>query len=121
MKKILLAAFLLLPLNAVAEHMDVIEFKMLEGCSMDQYMAIVKDFNEWGKGYDYKAKIAFPLQSHNLTSVYWLGTSPNAAAFGKAWDAWRDGLADPKSGPSKLSARFAECSENLGRRSYDVF
>ena len=49
MKKILLAAFLLLPLNAVAEHMDVIEFKMLEGCSMDQYMAIVEDFNKWGK------------------------------------------------------------------------
>lgn len=121
MKKILLAAFLLLPINAVAEHMDVIEFKMLEGCSMDKYMAIVQDFNKWGEDYGYQAKIAFPLQSHNLTSIYWLGMSANAAAFGKAWDAWRDAQADSDSVPAKLSARFGECSENLGRRSYDVF
>lgn len=121
MKKILLAAFLFLPLNAVAEHMDVIEFKMVEGCSMDQYMAIVEDFNKWGEDYDYEAKIAFPVQSNNLVSIYWLGMSPNAAAFGKAWDAWRDALGDAGSVPAKLSARFAECSENIGRRGYDVF
>lgn len=121
MRKILLAAFLLLPLNAVAEHMDVIEFKMIEGCSMGQYMAIVEDFNKWGEDYGYQAKIAFPLQSNNLTSVYWLGTSANATAFGKAWDAWRDALGDADSVPAKLAARFAECSENLGRRGYDVF
>ena len=121
MKKILLAAFLCLPLNAVAEHMDVIEFKMLEGCSMNQYLAIVEDFNKWGENYGYEAKIAFPLQSNNLTSVYWLGMSANAAAFGKAWDAWRDAQGDADSVPAKLSARFAECAENLGRRSYDVF
>jgi len=121
MKKILLAAFLLLPLNAVAEHMDVIEFKMLEGCSVEQYLAIIEDFNKWGEDYGYETKIAFPLQSNNLTSVYWLGMSANAAAFGRAWDAWRDALSDADSVPAKLSARFAECSENLGRRSYDVF
>ena len=121
MKKILLAAFLLLPLNAIAEHMDVIEFEILEGCSMDKYMAIVEDFNKWGEDYGYQAKIAFPLQSNNLTSVYWLGMSTNAAAFGKAWDAWRDAQGDSDSAAAKLSARFAECSNNLGRRSYDVF
>ncbi|MDH3578340.1 MAG: hypothetical protein OEO71_11070 [Gammaproteobacteria bacterium] len=121
MKKMLIAVFLLLPLNAVAEHMDVIEFEMLEGCPMDQYMAIVQDFNKWGKEYSYQAKIAFPVQSNNLTSMYWLGTSANAATFGKAWDAWRDGLADPDSVPAKLAARFAVCTKNLGRRGYDVF
>jgi len=121
MKKILIAAFLLLPLNAIAEHMDVIEFEMLEDCPRDQYMAIVGDFNKWGEDYGYHAKIAFPLQSNNLISIYWLGTSANAAAFGKAWDAWRDGLADADSVPSKLSARFVACSKNLGRRGYDVF
>ena len=121
MKKFLIAAFLLLPLNAVADHMDVIEFKMLEGCSMEQYLAIVQDFNKWGEDYGYETKIAFPLQSNNLTSVYWLGMSANAAAFGKAWDAWRDALGDADSVPAKLSARFAECAVNLGRRSYDVF
>lgn len=121
MKKILIAAFLLLPLNAVAEHMDVIEFEMMEGCSVDQYMAIVSDFNKWGEDYGYNAKVAFPVQSNNLTSVYWLGMSANAATFGKAWDAWRDALADADSVPAKLSARFAKCSKNLGRRGYDVF
>jgi hypothetical protein len=94
---------------------------MLEGCSVDQYMAIVKDFNEWGEDYGYAAKIAFPVQSNNLTSMFWLGTSANAAAFGKAWDAWRDGLGDADSAPAKLAARFAACTENLGRRGYDVF
>lgn len=121
MKKILIAAFFLLPLNAVAEHMDVIEFEMLDGCAMDQYMAIVQDFNKWGKDFGYQAKVAFPVQSNNLTSVYWLGTSANAATFGKAWDAWRDAQADADSVPAKLAARFAACSKNLGRRGYDVF
>jgi hypothetical protein len=56
-----------------------------------------------------------------LTSYYWLGTSKDAAAFGKAWDAWRDALGDSESTPAKLAARFQECNVNLGRRSYDVY
>lgn len=121
MKKILIAAVFLFPINAVAEHMDVIEFKMKDECSFGEYMEIVTDFNEWGKDYGYQAKIAFPLQSNNLTSVYWLGTSANAATFGKAWDAWRDSLSDTDSVPAKLQARFSACGENLGRRGYDVY
>lgn len=121
MKRILLAIALLLPFSASADHMDVIEFKMLDGCSFEKYMAIVSDFNEWGEDYGYSAEIAIPLQSNNLTSYYWLGTSPDAASFGKAWDAWRDALGDSDSEPAKLAERFAECTENLGRRSYDLF
>ena len=121
MKKIFVAAFFLLPLNAVAEHMDVIEFKMTGECSFGEYMEIVADFNEWGKAYGYEAKIAYPLQSNNLTSMYWLGTSANAAAFGKAWDAWRDAQGDADSVAAKLQARFSACTENLGRRGYDVY
>ena len=94
---------------------------MKDGCSFDKYMEIVSDFNEWADDYGYNAKIAVPLQTNNLTSYYWLGTSDNAAAFGAAWDAWRDDLADPDSAPAKLSARFVECTTNLGRRSYDVY
>jgi hypothetical protein len=62
-----------------------------------------------------------PLQSDKLTSMYWLGTSADAATFGKAWDTWRDSLNDPESKPSMLWGRFQECSENLGRRGYDVY
>ncbi len=112
---------LLLPLSAFADHMDVIEFELHEDCSLSSYMEIVADFNEWGKSYGYQAKIAAPLQSSNLTSMYWLGTSANAAAFGKAWDAWRDSQSNADSAPAKLQARFAECTTNLGRRSYDVY
>lgn len=121
MKKIIMIALLALPFPAVAEHMDVIEFKMLDGCSLSTYMDIVEDFNDWGKKYGYKAKVAVPLQSNNLTSMYWLGTSADAASFGKAWDAWRDAQDDPDSTAAKLAARFAKCTENVGRRGYDIY
>lgn len=121
MIKKLIAVALLLPLPAVAEHMDVIEFQMKEGCSFGEYMEIVADFNKWGKSYGYQTKIAVPLQSSNLVSMYWLGTSANAAAFGKAWDAWRDGQSDPDSVPAKLQARFSNCEDNVGRRGYDIY
>lgn len=121
MRKFLVAAVLLLPFQAFAEHMDVIEFKLKDECSVSKYMEIVADFNKWGKTVGYQAKIAVPLQSNNLESTYWLGTSADAAAFGKAWDTWRDAQGNPDSVPAKLQARFAECSENIGRRSYDVY
>lgn len=121
MIKTLVAVVLLLPLSAFAEHMDVIEFQLHEDCSMGKYMEIVADFNKWGKSYGYQTKIAAPLQSNNLTSMYWLGTSANATAFGKAWDAWRDGQMESDSVPAKLQARFSECTSNIGRRGYDVY
>ncbi|MGI9234686.1 MAG: hypothetical protein ACR2RD_13715 [Woeseiaceae bacterium] len=121
MKRIFLAIVLLAPLSVSADHMDVIEFKMLEGCSFEKYLEIVNDFNDWGEEYGYNAKVAVPLQNDNLISYYWLGTSKNAATFGKAWDAWRDALSDPESTPAQLWARFQECTVNLGRHGYDVY
>jgi hypothetical protein len=121
MKRILVIALLSLPLTAIADHLDVIEFKLAEGCSFSKYMEIVADFNEWGKDYGYNAEVAMPIQSNNLVSLFWLGRSADAATFGKAWDAWRDAGADPKSTPAMLQARFYECSEELGRRGYDLY
>ncbi len=121
MKRLLVSALLLLPLSAFGAHMDVIEFELLEGCSFSKYMEIVGDFNQWGESYGYKAEIAMPLQNENLTSMYWLGTSANAASFGKAWDAWRDALGDSDSEPAKLWMRFQQCSTNLTRHGYDVY
>lgn len=121
MKRVFLAMLVMIPLSASAEHMDVIEFEMLEGCSFDKYLDIVSDFNKWGEEYGYNAKIAVPLQNENLTSYYWLGTSKDAATFGAAWDAWRDDLGDPDSTPAKLWARFQECTTNVGRWGYDVY
>jgi len=121
MKKIIVAIALLLPLQAVAEHMDVIQFELKEGCSFGEYMEIVADFNKWGEDYGYETKIAVPLQNENLVSMYWLGTSANAAAFGKAWDAWRDAQSDANSTPAKLQARFSECEDNITRHGYDIY
>lgn len=121
MKKALLILMMLMPLPASADHLDVLEIKLIEGCTFSQFMEIVADFNEWGETVGYRTEIAYPLQSNNLTSLYWLGRSDNAAAYGNAWDTWRDALADPSSDPSKLWARFQQCSENQSRQGYDLF
>ena len=121
MKRLLVSAMLLLPLPALADHMDVLEFKLLEGCSFSQFMEIVGDFNDWGKDYGYNTEIAVPLQSDNLINMFWVGTSSDAATFGKAWDAWRDARDDSDSTPAKLDARFNECAEFLNRRGYDIY
>lgn len=125
MKKTCLAAIaaatLLAPISASAEHLDVIAMEMTGACPFGEVLTILKDFNVWGEAYGYAAKIAAPLQAEDLTTYYWLGTSANAAKFGAAWDAWRDGLADPKSTPAKLQARFEKCTKNKRRTGFDVY
>ncbi len=122
MTKLLVIGLLCLPLSASAEHMDVLQLKLNEDCSVADYSAIVKDFNEqWGKAHGYRAELAVPLQNDDLTSIFWLGRSANAAAFGKAWDVWRDALADSKSLESKLQARFTKCGTTESRSSFDLY
>ena len=121
--RVLLAMLLLaLPVAAAADHLDVIEVKLNDGCSFNKYMDITKDFNaQFGSQNGYHAEVLMPIQSQNLVSMYWIGRSKDAAAFGKAWDTWRNGLADPNSVSAKLWARFLACSTNLSRRGYDVY
>ena len=122
MKKLLLLILFLTPTLASAEYMDVIKFKLTGQCSFSEYLEIKNDFNsQWGEGNGYISRVAMPLQNDDLGSMYWIGTTENAAAFGAAWDSWRDALGDPDSVPAKLSARFQICSENLSRRGYDIF
>ena len=109
------------PLAAAAEHNDVITVKLNEGCSVEDYVKIKDDFNAmWGKDNGYRAEIAVPIQATDLTTVFWIGHTANATAFGNAWDVWRDALADSKSIPAKLNARFAKCGTNLNRSGFDV-
>lgn len=122
MKKLLAICLMALPFGALADHIDVIEVQLNEGCSVQEYVAIKDDFNsQWGSKNGYRSEVFVAIQSHNLTSLYWVGRSANAAAFGKAWDQWRDDLNNPDSVAAKLWARFVECSTNVGRRSYDVY
>ncbi len=118
MKKILCVILLILPMGAFADHIDVIEMQLNEGCSLSTLLAIKDDLNEWAKEYGYQAEVLSPIQSNNLTSLYWVGRSASAAAFGEAYDQWTTDLMDPDTVPSKLVTRFQECTVNLGRRSY---
>ena len=122
MRMTLCAAMLLLPLTSFADHLDVIQVELKDGCSMTQYVEIKNDFNEkWGKKYGYKAELIVPIQSDDLKTIYWVGRSASAAAYGKAWDTWRDELVDPNTVAGKLAARFSECNINVSRRGYDVY
>jgi hypothetical protein len=122
MKIFVLTLLLFIPMTASAEYLDVIESKLVDGCSPDKYLKIVNDFNkEWGMKNGYTAKIAMPLQSSNLESIFWLGTTKDAASFGKAWDTWRDAMSDPDSVAAKLQARLTQCDVNLARRGYDLY
>lgn len=120
MKKITALALLFaLPSVASADYVDVIAAKLNTGCSMAKYLQIVKDFNEtWAKDYGYRAEVLFPLQSRDLTTIYWLGRISNASAFGKGFDAWNAAQADANSVPARLAARFRECSTNESRAGY---
>lgn len=122
MKRLILTALLICPVVVSADHIDVIEGQMNEGCSPQEYLAIVNDFNEdWGKDNGYQTEIFFPVQSNNMTSFYWVGRSANAAAFGAAFDRWTSDLGDPDSLATGLMARFSECSTTLSRRGYMAY
>lgn len=122
MKKLLFVVLLALPMGAIADHIDVIEVQLKEGCSVAQYVAIKDDFNkQWGSKNGYRSEVLVAIQSTNLNSLFWVGRTENAAAFGKAWDRWRDDLGNPNSVASKLWERFSNCSTNVARRGYDVY
>jgi len=44
-----------------------------------------------------------------------------AAAFGKAWDAWRTAVVKGEEPVSKLNARWSECTQTVYRRGFDSY
>lgn len=121
MKKLVTLLLLSLPFAAVADNLDVIEFKLNDDCDLATQLAITKDFNVWGKAYGYRAEILVPIQRMNLETMYWVGRTADAETFGKAWDAWRDALSNADSVPAKLWARFQKCEVNLNRSGFDTY
>jgi hypothetical protein len=121
MKRLIAIALLAVPCASFADHLDVIEMKLNQGCSLASYLAVVKDFNEWGQGYGYKAEILVPLQRSNLETIFWVGRSASTESFGKAWDAWRDAQANPDSVAAKLNARLDACSTSQNRSGMDTY
>jgi hypothetical protein len=122
MKKFLMIALFCLPSVAWAGHLDVFPFTLKESCSVDALIQIKDDFNtNWGEEYAYQVEIASPLQSNDMSTIYWMGRSKSVAAFGAAADAWIEGIKDPESVAGKLNARLSDCLERPeARRSYLV-
>ena len=119
---LLAIAILLAPICASADHLDVIQTKMKDGCTLETYVAIKNDFNtQWGNSHGYVAEVASPVMSNDLASVYWIGRTASAEAFGKAWDTWRTELSNPKSVAARLNERFQKCSTEESRRGYDIY
>ncbi len=122
MRRLMLLAILVVPLTASAEYLDVIQGKLKDKCTLQSYVAIMNDFNEqWGKSHGYQAQIADPVQSSDIGSVFWVGHTASAEAWGRAWDTWRGELSDPKSVASKLNNRLEKCATTDGRRGYDMY
>ena len=113
-----LLAVLACPLIAKADYVDVIEFKLKEGCTMAKYLDIVNAFNTLIEPKGYKAEILSPYYSSNLESFIWVGRSKNLETFGKGANAYYDAAADANSAEGKLGARFRECTTSIARRSY---
>jgi len=121
MKKLLAVLLLACPATAMADYLDVIEFKLDESCTLSAYLEIVNDFNAWGKEYGYKAEVWSPLMRDNLQTIFWVGRSKDAETFGNAWDSWRDAQANPDSVPARLWARMSKCETNLHRAGFDTY
>jgi hypothetical protein len=121
MRRLLMMALVLVPICARAEYLDVIQGKLKEKCTLATYVVIKNDFNEqWGKSHGYQAEIASAVLSNDLATIHWLGHTASAEAFGRAWDAWRGELSNPKSVASKLNERFEKCVDNTARRGFDL-
>lgn len=119
MRKLIALMLLALPMASHADYVDVIAWKLKDGCSMSQYLQIVKDFNElWAREYGYHAEVLVPVQSSEVTTYFWVGRVANGAAFGKGLDAWTAAQADANSMPAKLMARLRECATNERRAGY---
>ena len=111
-------AVLVAPLYASADNLDVIVTKLKDGCTMEKYLAIAKDFNAYYADKGYKAEVLVPLHAETQNTVVWVGRSASTTAFGKAYDHWEAELGKKDSAVRKLNARFDECSTNTTRSSY---
>ena len=106
------------PLHAAADMIDVINWKLNDGCDLAKFQAIVKDFNAYYKDKDYQAEILLPLHTQNQDAIFWVGRSSSATGFGTAYDHWLAGVAKDRSAVSKLNDRFNACATVTSRSSF---
>lgn len=74
------------------------------------YIKNKDDFDKnWGMDYACHVEITAPLQSNDMSTIFWLGRSKNAVSFGAVFDAWNEGIPATESVAGKLNARFVDC------------
>jgi len=104
-----------------ADYLDVLAFKLKPACTLKDFIALNQQMNEWGKPYNMTSEVVVPVFSDMPDGYAWVGRTPNAAAFGKAWDAWRTAVVKGEEPVSKLNARWSECTDTAYRRSFDSY
>ena len=113
-----LAAAFCLSTVAKADMWDVLEITLSEKCTVEKYLNLVDDFNEYYKDKGYQAEILLPLHTENQAAIFWIGRTKNNEDFGKAYDHWLAGQAQDGSAVDKLSDRFADCGTTTSRSSF---
>jgi hypothetical protein len=107
-----------LPIYAAADMVDVIQLELNEGCTLEQYLSAVDEFNAYYKDKGYQTEIMIPLHAPTVEGVLWVGRSESVTAFGKAYDHWEAELQKDGSAVSKLNERFDRCTDSILRESY---
>jgi hypothetical protein len=77
------------------------------------------DFNTYYKDRGYQTEILLPLHSDQVGTLFWVGRSPNAETFGRAYDHWQAEVVKDGSTVSRLSERFGKCTTGVSRFSYE--
>ncbi len=113
-----ISAALCWSMTAKAEMWDVLEITLSEKCTVEKYLKLVDDFNEYYKDKGYQAEILLPLHTENQAAIFWIGRTKNSEDFGKAYDHWLAGQAQDGSAVDKLSDRFADCGTTTSRSSF---
>lgn len=113
---LLAVAMLLAPAVARADYLDVITTR-LGDCSLDKYMSIVAEFRlvMAEQKYPYTVEIAVPFINNEMDTVYWIGRSPNLAAFAEGYTRWESQIAKSGTPEAKVSDRLNTCGESVSR------
>lgn len=106
---------------AQADYLDVLAFKLKPDCTLKDFIVLNQQMNEWGKAYNLTSEVIVPVFSDTPDGYAWVGRTPSAEAFGKAWDAWRTAVVKGEAPVSKLNARWQTCTAMSYRRSFDTY
>lgn len=110
-------AIMAAPLAASAQYIDAISTKLVGGCTLEQYLAVVDEFRGvmTSEGYKYTVEIAQPLTGE-LGVLWWVGRTPDLATYGAEYSRWEAAIAKGGTPEAKISEKLTQCSENQTRQ-----